>query len=130
MTSDDVFEWSDGVKVVEPRYPWEFVQMENCGPPIEIAEHWLVLTHGVGKVRNYAIGACLIVKDDPTLPLARTPRPILAPTEDQRDGYVPNIVYSCGAPAVGRDVLIPYAVADSFTAFAATTVDALLAAME
>jgi len=104
--------------------------MGNCGSPIETAEGWLVLTHGVGKIRNYAIGACLLDKNDPTRLLARTPKPILAPTEDQRDGYVPNVVYSCGAVAVGRDILIPYAVADSFTAFAATTVDALLAAMD
>lgn len=130
LTSDDVFAWSGGVKVVKPRYPWEFVQMGNCGSPIETAEGWLVLTHGVGKVRNYAIGACLLDKDDPTRLIARTPKPILAPTKEQRDGYVPNVVYSCGALAVGRDVMIPYAVADSFTAFAATTVDALLAAME
>jgi predicted GH43/DUF377 family glycosyl hydrolase len=129
LMSDDILEWSGGVKVIEPRYPWEFVQMGNCGSPIETAEGWLVLTHGVGKIRNYAIGACLLDKNDPTRLLARTPKPILAPTEDQRDGYVPNVVYSCGAVAVGRDILIPYAVADSFTAFAATTVDALLAAM-
>jgi len=130
LFSDDVFEWSGGTRVIRPRYPWEFVQMGNCGSPIEVDEGWLVLTHGVGKIRNYAMGACLLDKRDPTRLLARTPKPILAPAPEQRDGYVPNVVYSCGALAVERHLLLPYAVADSFTAFAATTVDALLAAME
>lgn len=129
LLSDDVTRWDGGVKVIAPRYPWEFVQIGNCGAPIEIAEGWLVLTHGVGKVRNYAIGACLLDKRDPSRLLARTPRPILSPAPEQRDGYVPNVVYSCGALAVGRDLLLPYAVADSFTAFASTSIDALLRQM-
>ena len=130
LQSTDALHWNGGVKTIEPRFPWELVQMGNCGSPIEIDEGWLVFTHGVGKVRNYAMGACLLDKNDPSRLLARTPRPIMAPTADQRDGYVPNVVYSCGALAVGRHLLLPYAVADSFTAFAATTVDALLERME
>ncbi len=128
--SDDVYHWNGGAKLVSPRYPWEFVQMGNCGSPIEVDEGWLVLTHGVGTVRNYCMGACLLDKADPSKVLARTPRPILEPSADERDGYVPNVVYSCGALAMGRDLMIPYGVADEFTAFATTTVDALLAAME
>lgn len=128
--SDDILHWEGGGKVVSPRYPWEFVQMGNCGSPIEIDEGWLVLTHGVGTVRNYCMGACLLDKDDPSKLLARTPEPILKPSPDERDGYVPNVVYSCGAIAYGRDVMIPYGVADNFTGFATTTVDRLLAAME
>ena len=130
LESDDILHWGGGAKLIEPRYPWEFVQMGNCGSPIEVDEGWLVLTHGVGTVRNYCIGACLLDKDDPAKLLARTPRPVLAPSPKQRDGYVPNVVYSCGALVVGRDLLLPYAVADSFTAFATTTVDDLLAVME
>ncbi|MDE0877064.1 MAG: glycoside hydrolase family 130 protein [Sphingomonas bacterium] len=130
LTSDDILAWSGGSKLIEPRYPWEFVQMGNCGSPIELDEGWLVLTHGVGTVRNYCIGACLLDKDDPSKLLARTPRPVLAPSVKQRDGYVPNVVYSCGALAVGRDLMLPYAVADSFTAFASASIDDLLAAME
>ena len=130
LRSDELLHWSGGVKLIEPRYPWEFVQMGNCGSPIELDEGWLVLTHGVGTVRNYCMGACLLDKADPSKLLARTPRPILAPSAKQRDGYVPNVVYSCGALAVGRDLLLPYAVADSFTAFATASVDDLLAAME
>ena len=130
LLSQELTRWADGVRVVAPRYPWEYIQMGNCGSPIELDEGWLVFTHGVGKVRNYAVGACLLDKRDPSRLLARTPRPILSPAPDQRDGYVPNVVYSCGALAVGRDILLPYAVADSYTAFASTTADALLAQME
>ena len=130
LLSDELTQWVGGVRVVKPRYPWEYVQMGNCGPPIELDEGWLVFTHGVGKVRNYAIGACLLDKRDPARLLARTPRPILSPTPDRRDGYVSNVVYSCGALAVGREILLPYAVADSYTAFASITADALLALME
>ena len=128
--SDDILHWEGGGRIVSPRYPWEFVQMGNCGSPIEVDEGWLVFTHGVGTVRNYCVGACLLDKADPSKLLARTPSPILTPSPDERDGYVPNVVYSCGALAVGRDILLPYGVADNFTAFATTTVDRLLAAME
>jgi predicted GH43/DUF377 family glycosyl hydrolase len=128
--SDDLFRWEGGDRLVSPRYPWEFVQMGNCGSPIEVDEGWLVLTHGVGTVRNYCMGACLLDRDDPSRVLARTPEPILEPSPDERDGYVPNVVYSCGAMAHGRELLIPYGVADNFAAFATTTVDALLAVME
>ena len=128
--SDDILHWQGGGKIVGPRYPWEFVQMGNCGSPIEVAEGWLVFTHGVGTVRNYCVGACLLDKADPSKLLARTPEPILTPRPEERDGYVPNVVYSCGALAVGRDILLPYGVADNFTGFATTTVDRLLAAME
>lgn len=127
--SDDLLCWNGGGKIVSPRYPWEFVQMGNCGSPIEIDEGWLVFTHGVGTVRNYCMGACLLDKGDPSKLLARTPDPILAPSPHERDGYVPNVVYGCGALAHGRAVMIPYGVADNFAAFATTTIDRLLAAM-
>jgi predicted GH43/DUF377 family glycosyl hydrolase len=102
--SDDLLHWDSGSKLIAPRYPWEFVQMGNCGSPLEIEEGWLVLTHGVGTVRNYCIGACLLDKRDPSKLLARTPRPILAPSPHERDGYVPNVVYTCGALLSGRDL--------------------------
>jgi predicted GH43/DUF377 family glycosyl hydrolase len=128
--SDDLLHWDSGSKLIEPRYPWEFVQMGNCGSPLEIDEGWLVLTHGVGTVRNYCIGACLLDRHDPSKVLARTPRPVLAPSPHERDGYVPNVVYSCGALLGGRTLLLPYAVADSFSAFGSLSVDDLLACME
>lgn len=128
--SDDLLHWQGGAKLVYPRYPWEFVQMGNCGSPIELDEAWLVMTHGVGTVRNYCVGACLLNKHDPSKLLARTPRPVLAPSPHERDGYVPNVVYSCGALIQDRQMLLPYAVADSFTTFATLSVDDLLRVME
>lgn len=128
--SDDLLHWDSGVRLIEPRYPWEFVQMGNCGSPLEIDEGWLVLTHGVGTVRNYCVGACLLDKRDPSKLLARTPRPVLAPSPHERDGYVPNVVYSCGALLGDRTLLLPYAVADSFSAFGSLSVEDLLACME
>ena len=128
--SDDLLHWDGGSKLIEPRFPWEFVQMGNCGSPIELDEGWLVLTHGVGTVRNYCIGACLLDSKDPSRLLARTPRPVLAPSPHERDGYVPNVVYSCGALAEGRALLLPYAVADSFSAFGTLSIDDLLGCME
>jgi predicted GH43/DUF377 family glycosyl hydrolase len=129
VTSDDLLAWEGGAKIVSPRYPWEYVQMGNCGAPIELDEGWLVLTHGVGTVRNYCVGACLLDKKDPAKVLARTAEPILQPRPDERDGYVPNVVYSCGSIVHDRHLLLPYGVADSFTAFASVEVDDLLAAM-
>lgn len=128
--SEDILDWQGGVRLLQPRYPWEFVQIGNCGSPIEIDEGWLLMTHGVGTVRNYCIGACLLDKLDPSKVLARTPRPVLAPSPHERDGYVPNVVYSCGSLAHGRSMLLPYAVADSFSAFGSLSVDDLLSCME
>ena len=130
LASDDLYHWDGGAKLISPRYPWDLVQMGNCGSPIEIEEGWLVLTHGVGMVRNYSMGAALLDKADPAKVLARTPEPILRPSKKERDGYVPNVVYSCGGMVHGRTLLLPYGVADNFTTFASCSVDALLARME
>jgi len=129
LTSDDLWTWETGTRIMAPRYPWEYVQLGNCGSPIEIDEGWLVFTHGVGMVRGYSIGACLLDKADPTKVLARTPEPLLYPSVDDRGGYVPNVVYGCGALVRGRNLLLPYAVADEYATFATGTVDAVLAAM-
>ena len=130
LESDDLETWNGGTRIITPRYPWEFVQMGNCGSPIEIDEGWLVLTHGVGVVRNYCIGACLLDKDDPSKVLARTPEPLLEPAQDNRDGYVPNVVYSCGGLVRGRTLFLPYGVADDFATIATADVGDILAAME
>lgn len=116
--SDDLGVWEDGQRIFGPKYPWEFVQMGNCGPPIELDEGWLILTHGVGAMRKYAIGAALLDKKDPSKVLGRTPKPILSADEEQRNGYVPNVVYSCGAMKCGDQLFLPYGVADSSIAFA------------
>ena len=130
LMSDDLYQWEDGSTIITPRWPWEFVQMGNSGSPIEINEGWLVLTHGVGAVRNYCIGACLLGRDDPTKLIARTVQPLLRPTPEERFGYVPNVAYSCGALVHGRTLLLPYAVADSVTTFATLPLDVLLSAMK
>ena len=127
--SDDLYKWSGGQKLLSPKFPWEFIQMGNCGSPIEIDEGWLVLTHGVGTVRNYCVGAALLDKDDPSKVLGRLPEPLLAPQDKERDGYVPNVVYSCGGLLRGRTLLLPYGVADDSTAFASFEVDEIVQAM-
>jgi predicted GH43/DUF377 family glycosyl hydrolase len=127
--SSDLYEWAAGATIIQPKWPWEFVQIGNCGSPIELAEGWLVLTHGVGAMRNYALGACLLDRDDPSKLLGRMTRPLVRPDATERKGYVPNVVYSCGALVHGRTLILPYAVADSFTTFATMPVDRLLAAM-
>jgi predicted GH43/DUF377 family glycosyl hydrolase len=129
LTSDDLLTWEGGTKIVEPKWPWEFIQMGNCGSPIEIDEGWLVLTHGVGSVRNYCIGACLLDKHDPTKLLARMTHPLIVPSPKERDGYVPNVVYSCGGIVHGRTLLLPFGVADNFASFATVDIGRLLAAM-
>ncbi|KQR83696.1 glycoside hydrolase family 130 protein [Sphingomonas sp. Leaf343] len=130
FSSDDPFDWRDGRKLIEPRYPWEYVQMGNCGSPLEIEEGWLLLTHGVGVVRNYCMGAALLDREDPSKVLGRTPVPMLEPGPQDRDGYVPNVVYSCGGLVRGRTLLLPYGIADDYTGFGTVSIDALLAAME
>ena len=130
LRSDDLYAWEAGTPIMAPKYPWEFVQLGNCGSPIEIDEGWLVFTHGVGMVRGYCIGACLLDKNDPSKVLARTPSPLLFPSAEQRGGYVPNVTYSCGGLLHDRRILLPYAIGDEYSAFAVADVDDLLAAME
>ena len=127
LQSDDLTHWEGGDRIITPKQSWEIVQMGNCGSPIEIDEGWLVLTHGVGTVRNYCIGASLLDRDDPSKLLARTALPLVHPSPKERDGYVPNVVYSCGGMVHERTLLLPYGVADSFATFASVAVDDLLA---
>jgi predicted GH43/DUF377 family glycosyl hydrolase len=118
MRSDSLDHWEGGEILLEPRFPWEFVQIGNCGAPIELDEGWLVLTHGVGAMRKYAIGAALLDKLDPSKVIGRTAVPILSAADEDREGYVPNVVYTCGAIRVGDDLFLPYGVADSSVCFA------------
>ena len=112
LYSDDLGNWSGGDVLLEPAYPHEFVQMGNCGSPIETDEGWLVLTHGVGPVREYTIGAALLDLDDPSRVIARTSRPLLATDEADRHGYVPNAVYSCGGVVHEGRLVLPFGLAD------------------
>ena len=127
--SDRLDHWDAGELLLKPRYPWELVQIGNCGSPIELDEGWLLLTHGVGAMRKYSIGAALLDKANPSRVLARTFDPILSSLDQEREGYVPNVVYSCGAMRIGDDIFIPYGVADSSVAFAFLPIKDLLAGM-
>lgn len=130
LRSNALYEWESGEIVVSPRWPWEFVQMGNCGSPIEIEEGWLVVTHGVGAVRNYCLGACLLDKRDPRRVIARSTRPLIRPAPHAYDGFVPNVAYSCGGIVCDRTLFLPLGIADTFTAFASIALDALLAEMD
>lgn len=129
LKSDSLTHWDDGEKILTPVYPWELVQIGNCGPPIEVDEGWLLLTHGVGAMRKYSIGAALLDKNDPSKVLGRTKQPILAAKDQDREGYVPNVVYSCGAIRHGDSLFLPYGIADSSIGFAFVKISELLAAM-
>jgi predicted GH43/DUF377 family glycosyl hydrolase len=128
--SDDLYTWDGGQAVLKPQFPWEFVQIGNCGSPIELDEGWLLLTHGVGPVRRYSIGAALLDKNDPSKVLARSREPLLRPEPSEREGYVPNVVYTCGAMRHKDAIILPYAVSDTFSSFATIKISALLQAMK
>jgi len=127
--SDDLYRWEGGQAILKPQFPWEFVQIGNCGSPIELDEGWLLLTHGVGPVRKYSIGAALLDKRDPSKVLARLREPLLRPAPSEREGYVPNVVYTCGAMRHNDLLILPYAVSDTFSNFATIKISALLQAM-
>jgi predicted GH43/DUF377 family glycosyl hydrolase len=124
--SDDLYSWDGGVAILKPQFPWEFVQIGNCGSPIELDEGWLMLTHGVGPVRKYSIGAVLLDKADPSKVLARTREPLIRPEPPERQGYVPNVVYTCGAIRHNDQIILPYAVSDTFSKFATIKIASLL----
>ncbi|RYZ65926.1 MAG: glycosidase [Proteobacteria bacterium] len=124
--SDTLYRWDDVTKLTQPEMPWEFVQLGNCGSPIETEHGWLLLTHGVGPMRSYSIGAMLLDLDDPTKIIGHMKEPLLVPDEHEREGYVPNVVYTCGLQLHGGKLYIPYAQADKSTGLAVVTLDELL----
>jgi predicted GH43/DUF377 family glycosyl hydrolase len=130
MFSDHLHFWHTTQLVLKPAFSWEFIQLGNCGSPIETDAGWLVLSHGVGPMRKYCIGAFLLDRDDPTKVIGRLREPLIKPNEDEREGYVPNVVYSCGSLLHGRQLVIPYAMSDYATTFATLPLDEVLAAME
>jgi len=130
MFSDHLHFWHATQLILKPAFPWEFIQLGNCGSPIETDAGWLVLSHGVGPMRKYCIGAFLLDRDDPTRVIGRLREPLLKPNENEREGYVPNVVYSCGSLLHGRQLVIPYAMSDYATTFATLSLDEVLSAME
>ncbi|MBB3464268.1 glycoside hydrolase family 130 protein [Rhizobium sp. BK377] len=126
IRSNDLHVWNGGEIILGPKFPWEFVQMGNCGSPIELDEGWLLLTHGVGPVRRYAIGAALLDKRDPSKVLARSKEPLVHPEPSEREGYVPNVVYTCGAMRHNDQIVLPYAICDTFSNFSTIKIADLL----
>lgn len=127
--SDDLYIWSGGQPILKPEYPWEFVQIGNCGSPIELDEGWLLLTHGVGPVRRYAIGAVLLDKADPSKVIGRSPEPLVRPEPSEREGYVPNVVYTCGGMRHRDMIVLPYAISDTYSNFATLRISDLLGSL-
>jgi predicted GH43/DUF377 family glycosyl hydrolase len=127
--SDDLYTWDGGRAILKPEYPWEFVQIGSCGSPIELDDCWLLLTHGVGPVRKYSIGAVLLDKKDPSKVLARSREPLVRPEPAEREGYVPNVVYTCGAMRHRDQIILPYAVSDTFSNFATIKIADLMKAI-
>jgi len=130
MFSDNLRFWQAPKVLLSPAQSWEFIKIGNCGSPIETEAGWLVLSHGVGAMRKYCLGAFLLDLQDPTRVLGRMSGPLLSPNEAEREGYVPNVVYTCGSLLHGRELVIPYAMSDYATSFATVPVDELLSAME
>ena len=126
MFSDIVHFWESAELLQMPRSPWEFVQIGNCGSPLETPQGWLLLTHGVGPMRTYCIGAMLLDLHDPRKVIGCLDEPLVAPTERERDGYVPNVVYSCGAMIHNGQLYLPFATSDMITRFAMVSLDSLL----
>jgi len=127
--SDNVHSWYHPQKIVTPRFPWGLVQLGNCGSPVETDQGWLVLSHGVGPMRKYRIGAFLLDLDNPAEVIGRLREPLLEPSLSEREGYVPNVVYTCGSLIHNGELIIPYGLSDYCTGFATVSLDDVLAAM-
>jgi predicted GH43/DUF377 family glycosyl hydrolase len=130
MFSDRVTQWNHPMILQEPRYTWEFTQIGNCGSPLWTEEGWLVITHGVGAMRRYCIGASLFDLDDPSKEIGRLKEPLLSPLEDEREGYVPNVVYSCGSIIHNNSLILPYAVSDYSSTYGVVDLIELLQALK
>ncbi len=126
MYSDKINVWNNPIKIQAPRYPWEFIQIGNCGSPIETDEGWLIITHGVGAMRRYCLSASLLDLNDPGKVIGRLKEPLLIANKDEREGYVPNVVYSCGSIINQGELIIPYGLSDYSSSFATVNLKSLL----
>jgi len=126
MESQNVHFWHETIPLQQPKYPWEFIQIGSCGSPVETQAGWLLLTHGVGPMRKYCLGASLLDRDDPSRVIGRLAEPLLSPTEEEREGYVPNVLYTCGALIHNNELIVPYSMSDTASGFAVVPLDALL----
>jgi len=130
MQSEDLYTWENAEKFIQPTLPHEYIQIGNCGSPIETSEGWMLLLHGVGPVRTYVLGACLLDLDNPKKVLGYLKEPLLFANEEEREGYVPNVVYTCGAIRHKENLIIPYAQSDSSSSFCITSINELLNSMK
>jgi beta-1,2-mannobiose phosphorylase / 1,2-beta-oligomannan phosphorylase len=128
--SDNITIWREAKLLQQPKYPWEFIQIGNCGSPIETDEGWLVITHGVGQMREYSIGASLFDLHDPEKEIGRLKSPLIMPNATEREGYVPNVVYSCGSIIHNNDLIIPYAMSDYASTYATVNLRELLSELK
>ena len=126
MYSDDLLMWNDAVIIEEPHYPWELVQIGNCGSPVETEKGWLLITHGVGAMREYSLGITLLDLEHPEKVIGQLADPILIANDEEREGYVPNVLYSCGSMIHRNKLIIPYGMSDSASSFASLNVDEIL----
>jgi predicted GH43/DUF377 family glycosyl hydrolase len=124
--SDNITVWREAKILQQPKYSWELIQIGNCGSPIETKEGWLVITHGVGPMREYVLGAALFDIDNPEKEIGRSKTPLLIPNAEEREGYVPNVVYSCGSMVHNEDLIVPYAMSDYSSTYASVNLKELL----
>lgn len=130
MASDNPHFWHEAKLLQEPKYSWEIIQIGNCGSPMETDEGWILITHGVGPMRKYCIGAYLLDLEDPSKVIGRLSEPLLSPTEEEREGYVPNVLYACGAMIHNEEVIIPYSMSDTSSGIASVSVKELLSRLK
>lgn len=130
MFSEKTTLWKNPILIQQPRYPWEFTQIGNCGSPLYTSEGWLIITHGVGPMRRYCIGASLFDLEDPVKEIGRLEEPLITPLEHEREGYVPNVVYSCGALIHNESLILPYAVSDYSSTYAVVNLTDLFSALK
>ena len=130
MYSDKLSVWDNPVKLQEPEFPWEYIQIGNCGSPIETEQGWLVITHGVGPMRRYSLSASLLKLEDPSIEIGRLHEPLVIPNKDEREGYVPNVLYSCGSIIHNGELVIPYGLSDYCSSFVTVNLGLLLAKLK
>ncbi len=130
MFSDDLLNWQHAEPLMEPSEPWELSKIGNCGSPLKTDQGWLLITHGVGPMRKYQLGACLLDLKNPQKVIGRLRQPLLGPDENEREGYVPNVIYTCGALIHKADLIIPYAMSDSASGIAVFNLQEVIEAME
>ena len=126
MYSDKIQVWESPELLQQPHAAWEYIQIGNCGSPIETEDGWLIITHGVGPMRRYCLGASLLKLDDPSVEIGRLSEPLIIPNKDEREGYVPNVLYSCGSIIHNDKLIIPYGLSDYCSSFATVDINALL----